>query len=90
MCSEVVLQALSVIGVDYCLMAHTKQDLAALNRAIASGEKRVRFGDQEVEYRSTAELLAARNDVARALAASLANGLLSGRRFYIHQSGKGL
>lgn len=71
-------------------MAHTPQDLAALNRAIASGERRVRFGDQEVEYRSTAELIAARNDVARALAASLNEGLLSGRRFYVHQSGRGL
>jgi hypothetical protein len=37
-------------------MAHTPEHLAALERALASGEQRVSFGDRTVEYRSIQDL----------------------------------
>lgn len=50
-------------------MAYTSDDLAALDAAIAIGEQRVTFGDppRTVEYRSVADLIAARNFVAKAI-----------------------
>lgn len=38
-------------------MAYTTTDLATLNTAIASGTKRVRYADKEVEYNSLADML---------------------------------
>jgi len=46
-------------------MAFTSADLDAINSAIASGAKRVRFQTHEVEYQSVAEMLRAR-DVIKA------------------------
>jgi len=46
-------------------MAWTQTDLDAIEKAIASGAKRVRFQTHEVEYQSIREMLAAR-DVIRA------------------------
>jgi hypothetical protein len=40
-------------------MAFTQTDIDTLEQAAASGEKRVRFADREVEYRSIDELLRA-------------------------------
>jgi hypothetical protein len=37
-------------------MAYTKDDLAALKKALASGVKRVTYGDKTVEYRSFSEM----------------------------------
>jgi len=50
-------------------MAYTSDDLAALDAAIATGEQRVTFGDpsRTVEYRSIADLLTARNHIAKAI-----------------------
>ena len=48
-------------------MAYTPEQLAALERALATGEQRVTFGDRTVEYRSIDELIAAINVVRRAL-----------------------
>lgn len=42
-------------------MSYTQSDLDALNAAIASGEKQVALGAQQVTYRSIAELVEARN-----------------------------
>jgi hypothetical protein len=42
-------------------------DLDALNAAIASGEKQVALGAQQVTYRSIAELMVARDDIQRQL-----------------------
>jgi hypothetical protein len=42
-------------------MAFTTTDLANLDHAIASGTKRVKYSDKEVEYRSLAEMLQARD-----------------------------
>ena len=48
-------------------MAYTTEHLAALERALATGEQRVTFGDRTVEYRTVDELIAAINIVRRAL-----------------------
>lgn len=46
-------------------MAFTQTDLDAINAAIATGAKRVRFQTHEVEYQSISEMLKAR-DVIKA------------------------
>ena len=48
-------------------MAYTPEQLAALERAFATGEHRVSFGDRTVEYRSVDELIAAISVVRRGL-----------------------
>lgn len=50
-------------------MAYTHEQLAALERALATGEQRVTFGDRTVEYRSVEELIAAITVVRCALEA---------------------
>lgn len=40
-------------------MSYTPEQLAALERALATGEQRVNFGDRTVEYRSIDDLIAA-------------------------------
>ena len=40
-------------------MSYTPEQLAALERALATGEHRVTFGDRTVEYRSVDDLIAA-------------------------------
>jgi hypothetical protein len=47
-------------------MSYTPADLEALQQALATGERRVSFGDKTVEYRSVAELQAAIRTVAAA------------------------
>ncbi len=37
-------------------MAYTQADLVKLQRAIANGVRKVRMGDEEVEYRSISEM----------------------------------
>lgn len=51
-------------------MAFTATQLAALETALAKGERRVTFGDKTVEYRSIEELMAAIREVKRALQVS--------------------
>jgi hypothetical protein len=46
----------------------TQADIDALNAAIALGEREVSIGNKRVVYRSVAELIQARNDLARQLA----------------------
>ena len=48
-------------------MAYTPEQLAALERALATGEQRVTFGDRTVEYRSVDDLIAAIDVVRRGL-----------------------
>ena len=48
-------------------MSHSQEQLAALETALAKGEKRVTFGDKTVEYRSVEELLSAIDVVKRDL-----------------------
>lgn len=49
-------------------MTYTTTQLEALERALATGERRVSFGDKTVEYRSVEELQAAIRAVQAALA----------------------
>ncbi len=48
-------------------MSYTPEHLAALERALATGEQRVTFGDRTVEYRSVDDLIAAIGVVRRDL-----------------------
>ncbi|CAK0780315.1 conserved hypothetical protein [Gammaproteobacteria bacterium] len=54
-------------------MAYTEENLAALEDALAKGEKLVRFGDKTVEYRSVEELKLAIREVKRDLAEQAAD-----------------
>ena len=49
-------------------MTYTTTQLEALKRALATGERRVSFGDKTVEYRSIEELQAAIRTVEAELA----------------------
>ena len=51
-------------------MAWTQADVDALDNAIKSGTKRVRFSDREVEYMSMSDLLMARNLASAEVAAA--------------------
>jgi len=51
-------------------VTYTLEQLDALKRALATGERRVTFGDKTVEYRSIDELCAA----IRAVESELARG----------------
>lgn len=44
-------------------MSFSREDLEAINRAIARGERRVSFTDRTVEYRDIGELLKARDAI---------------------------
>ncbi len=60
-------------------MTYTTTQLEALKRALATGERRVSFGDKTVEYRSVDELMAAIREVRRGLLQQAAEtGLLPG------------
>ena len=51
-------------------MSYTTTQLDALKRALATGERRVSFGDKTVEYRSVEELQAAIRTVEAEIARS--------------------
>lgn len=55
-------------------MAFTSADLDAINAAIASGAKRVRFQTHEVEYQTIAEMLRARDVIKAEIETPAANG----------------
>lgn len=67
-------------------MPVTQTDIDALNAAIASGEKQVALGAQQVTYRSINELIAARNDLQRQLDAANAP---KSRQTKLFQNGRG-
>lgn len=68
-------------------MAYTQKHLDAVERAIARGEKVVRYTDRTVEYRSIDELLKARDVIRTSL--TEAAGLRS-RVVRLYHGGKGL
>ena len=73
-------------------MSVTQADLDALNAAIASGEKQVALGAQQVTYRSIAELIAARNDLEAQLKAQNADAAGTPRKSRLtrlYQAGRG-
>lgn len=55
-------------------MAYTQSDLDKLQAAMARGAKRLKMGDEEVEFRSLAEMQALEKQIKAAL------GLTSSRR----------
>ena len=57
-------------------MAWTQSDLDKIEKAIATGARRVRFQTHEVEYQSTADMLKARDVIAAALAADDGGGVM--------------
>ena len=48
-------------------MSFTQSDLQELDKAIASGVKKVKYSDREVEYRDTAQMLQARSVILQEL-----------------------
>lgn len=67
-------------------MPATQADLDTLNAAIRQGERLVRFADgRSVEYRSVAELIAARNDAA----AEIARATPQPRQTRLYHAGRG-
>jgi hypothetical protein len=67
-------------------MAVSQADIDALNEAIAQGERMVRFADgRAVEYRSVPDLIQARNDLQRQLAATKPRS----RQTYLVHGGRG-
>ncbi|MFY1071726.1 MULTISPECIES: phage head-tail joining protein [Pseudomonas] len=68
-------------------MAYTQAHLAAVERAIARGERVVRYSDRTVEYRTVDELIKARDLIRTELAQ--AAGPRS-RVVRLHHGGKGL
>jgi len=72
-------------------MAYTEHDLAALDRAIASGRRTVSIADRSVTYNSFNELLRARAHVAAALQSDeQVDSPFNGRTWLGRQDGKGL
>ena len=71
-------------------MAFTANDLAILERAIASGVKRVGYADRTVEYQSIADMRAARVRIAMELGIDL-RATATPRRtlFRVSQTGNG-
>ncbi|AGN81572.1 hypothetical protein N5K35_15610 [Pseudomonas sp. GD03651] len=68
-------------------MAYTQAHLAAVERAIARGERVVRYSDRTVEYRSVDELIKARDLIRTELAQSAGP---RSRVVRLHHGGKGL
>lgn len=69
-------------------MAVTQLDIDALNAAIASGEKQVALGAQQVTYRSISELIVARNELQRQMDAQTATPAKS-RQTKLYHAGRG-
>ena len=69
-------------------MAATQDDIDTLNAALRSGERKLRFADgKEVEYRSVAELLRARDDAVAELASAV--GTARPRQTRLYHAGRG-
>ena len=68
----------------------TKENLTALEHAIAEGAKRVKYSDKEIEYRSLEEMLKIRDLMKKELGlnkcSSSRKGLFGGVRIKVHHS----
>ncbi|MCX7206511.1 MAG: hypothetical protein NT086_11105 [Proteobacteria bacterium] len=69
-------------------MAFTQQDLDAINKAIARGERVIQYADRRVEYRNISELIAARNLAISDL--SVQAGHAKTRQHRMFHAGKGI
>lgn len=72
-------------------MPVTQADLERLNADIASAERQVTIGPQTTIYRSTSDLIRARDEVQRQLDAQAADasGKARARRTLLQYSGRG-
>jgi hypothetical protein len=68
-------------------MAVTQADIDNLTRAIASGERQVSIGGQQITYRSISDLKDARRTLQDEL--DLQNGVTRNRQYRLYQSGRG-
>lgn len=68
-------------------MATLQEQIAALNDAIASGEKQVALGAQQVTYRSISEMIVARNDLESRLATE--EGRVKSKITKLYHAGRG-
>lgn len=57
-------------------MAWTQSDLDKIEKAIATGARRVRFQTHEVEYQSTGDMLKARDVIKAALSTNDSGGVM--------------
>ena len=69
-------------------MAVTQADIDALTRAIASGERQVAIGGQQVTYRSIDDLIKARKVLTDELAAQDGSAPKA-RQFRLYYAGRG-
>jgi len=69
-------------------MAFTRDDVAKLDAAIASGRLSVRHGDRQIQYQSVTAMLEARKQMLAEI--ELAEGKRKRRTFRVFQSGTGL
>jgi hypothetical protein len=68
-------------------MAYTTEQLAAIEAALASGQRVVQYNNRRIEYHSLTELSALRDRIA----ASLASGPAARpRRILLRHGGKGI
>lgn len=71
-------------------MNFTQSDLKEIERAIASGRKKVKFNDSEIEYRSIEEMLKIRDLIKKSLenASSEPSSLFGNHIQMRYESGK--
>lgn len=69
-------------------MAYTKENLAAVQKALAAGVLEVRYGDKTVRYQSTSELLRAEQRILAGLRGQ--EGRRRSRIIRLRNSGKGI
>lgn len=69
-------------------MAFTQTDLDNLNSAIASGKRRVRLGQREIEYHSIEQMLKARDAVQEEV--NRTTSATKRPRNYLSRTSKGL
>lgn len=69
-------------------MDYTKEHLAAVRRARASNVRTVRHGDNEVTYKSDAELAAVEQQILADLARQTGGGAIV-RHIRVRQAGRG-
>lgn len=68
-------------------MPVTQSDIDALDAAIARGERSITSGDRTITYRSVAEMIQARNHLARQLQAQSGTG--PSRQTLLYHAGRG-
>lgn len=69
-------------------MAFTQTDLDNLNLALASGKRRVRLGQREIEYHSVEQMLKAKDAIQEELNRTTAT--IKRPRSYLSKTSKGL